>query len=715
MKNKFFTTFLFSGLLFSGVVAQNAFNCNSHEQYQKQMQQDASFKKNQEQLEQETKALIANMAMAKPAAAAPYIIPVVFHVIYTTAYGNISDAQIIDQVAILNKEFNRQQADTLLTPSAFLPVAGKFNVEFRLATLDPNGNCTNGINRVYSTLSNCSVNENDVKAVSYWPSNMYLNIWLTQSMHYSNSTDCGGGGYATFPGGAATNDGINIRGDLIGNIGTAATNSGWGNFKGRYLIHELGHWFNLRHIWGDAICGNDQVADTPPAVSSNSSCPVFPRNPFNSCGSGASGEMFTNYMDYTNGPCLNMFTAGQVTRMTAALSSSISGRNNLWSTSNLNATGTNNPYTYPVACASEPDVLPLTPIIACVDDSVLITDNSYGGSVSSRVWNFGNAGASSLSNGAVKVKYSAPGVYSFTLTNNYLSSSKTRVFSNKVYILPNVTSASYVVPFTDSFEDVNAYLNDWTVVDRDNDAVSWEITASTAYTDFNSIYIANFDNRAPTVDEIISPPYNLSAVENPTLTFMLHSARRTTTDNDQLQVFISNNCGATWNSIYFKSGSALKTILANQASSYTPAVTSADWRLEKINIQPFMATGIVHFKFAFTGGGGNNIFIDDINLDGINTTGLKSIQAPALLRVFPNPANNYLNVKWSAHSKAGGDIDVVDVLGRSCLQIKNGSALMKENTTVIDIAGLENGVYFINLRQNGQVLSTTKFVKQSAE
>src|SRR6185369_9812644 len=100
--------------------------------------------------------------------------------------------------------------------------------------------------------------------------------WITQVMHYSGTPDCVGGGYATFPGGNPLLDGINIRGDLISNIGTAATNGSWGNFKGRYLIHELGHWFNLRHIWGDATCGNDQVGDTPPAVASNSGCPLFP-------------------------------------------------------------------------------------------------------------------------------------------------------------------------------------------------------------------------------------------------------------------------------------------------------------------------------------------------------------------------------------------------------------------------------------------------------
>jgi hypothetical protein len=693
--------------------AQTPFNCFSHDVYTKQLLEDPQFKKNQEQLEIETQAFLLNQNKFKPSAAT-YIIPVVFHVVYTSPAGNISTAQIQDQINILNKEFNRLQADTALTPTAFKPFAAPFSVEFRLATKDPNGNCSNGINRVYSTLTNCSFNENDVKSVSYWPSNKYLNIWITQTMHYSGSFTCDGGGYAQFPGGSAFTDGINIRGDLISNIGTAATNSLWGNFKGRYLIHELGHWFNLRHIWGDATCGNDLVADTPPAVFSNNGCPAFPRNANNSCGSGPSGEMFTNYMDYTDGPCLNMFTAGQVARMTAAINSPVSGRSNLWSQTNLNATGTNNPYTYPVACAAVPDILPKTPMVVCVGDSVRFTDNSYGGNITSRLWDFNGEPATSLTDSLVKVKYTVPGIYSLSLTTNNSNSTKTTVFNNHVHVLDNNPPTKYIVPFEDSFENLTDFSSEWTIMNRDNNLVTWEHNTSTAFTGDNCIALNNFNNMAPTTDDVFSPAYDLSAVENPTLNFRLCYTSKTNRNYDQLQVFISKNCGLTWSSVYQKgSNNGLRTISAFQVASFTPAVGSSDWRKEQIILNPLMTNGIVRFRFTFTSGGGNNIFLDDINVDGFNTTGLKNNLANNLFRYYPNPTSNELVVKIDSKNNTISKITIQDILGREILLNENRTNNLEETSIKLNTIDLKDGIYFINVKQNNKTVYTGKFIKKS--
>lgn len=690
---------------------QNSFNCSSHEMYLKELTTNPSFKLNQQQLEQETKAYIERLSSGRPSAAT-YVIPVVFHVIYTTNAGNISDAQIVDQIAILNQEFNRQQPDTLLTPAAFKSAAAPFSVEFRLATIDPNGKCTNGINRIYNSLTNCSFAQDDIKSLSYWPSNMYLNIWITQSMHYSGSLDCSGGGYAAFPGGNALLDGINIRGDLISNIGTAATNNAWGNFKGRYLIHELGHWFNLRHIWGDATCGNDLVADTPPAEDANSGCPSFPYKPFNTCsGSSADGEMFTNYMDYTNGPCLNMFTTGQVARMTACITSAVGGRNNLWSAANLNATGVNSPYAYPVACVSNPAVLPYGTLVVCKGDSVKFTDNSYGGNSTSRNWNFPGGSASSLTDSIVKVKYSAAGIYTIGLTKNYQSSSKTETFINKVQVLENVANPNYANPFSEGFEDGSTFDADWVVVNSANDVSRWEMITSTAYSGANSAGIMNFGKSAPLTDELISPAYDLTTITSPTLTFRLHFSNVITANYDKLVVSISSTCGKAWQQLYSRSASSnLSTVTGNNASSYIPEVASEEeWRLEKINIMNSWANATVRFKFAFTSGGGNNIFIDDVNIDGVGTTGLAKNSAASQIKIFPNPAKEELQVKWQSLEKTSGHIEILDVLGRVCLSQKINE---RENEMQLNIKSLENGVYFIRITQSNATFYIKKFVKQ---
>ncbi len=129
-------------------------------------------------------------------------------------------------------------------------------------------------------------------------------------------------GYAVFPQDLATDpdmDGVVIRYEALGDMGTAGSGSFTNNDLGRTSTHEVGHWLNLYHIWGDDICGDDLIADTPTAYEANFGCPGFPYNALDSCGTDANGEMFMNYMDYVDDYCMNMFTFGQSDRMYAAL------------------------------------------------------------------------------------------------------------------------------------------------------------------------------------------------------------------------------------------------------------------------------------------------------------------------------------------------------------------------------------------------------------
>ncbi|MCE3226278.1 MAG: hypothetical protein K0S32_829 [Bacteroidetes bacterium] len=700
--------FLVAAVLIFGIKssAQNNFGCISHDVYNEQMKNDPVFRMNQQKLEKETQEFIKNYASFKPATAT-YVIPVVFHVIHTGGAGNISNAQIYDQIDILNKEFKRQQPDTALTPWAFKPLAAGFDVEFRLATLDPNGNCTNGINRIYNTLSTCSFIWDDVKALSYWPSNKYLNLWIVESMHYPGNSSCFGGGYSAFPGGPTLKDGVVMRGDLISNIGTAATNSGWGNFKGRYLIHELGHWFNLRHIWGDQTCGNDLVTDTPPAQTSNSGCPSFPHNANNSCGAGPDGEMYTNYMDYTNGPCLNMFTAGQVARMTTAINSPISGRNNLWSPSNLAATGTADPYIYPAPCVAVPEVLPYGTITACEGDSVKFTDYSYSGTSTSRQWDFFGQPASSLTDSIVKVKYSSVGVYNVALTKNYMSSSNTQTFVNKVFIIPGSVNLNYTFPFVDDIENPN-FTNEWAIVNKDINfnARTWETFTNTSYSGNTCVGINNFSNIAPAVDDLYSPIYDLSSAGTLTLSFRLHFAARTASDNDNFAVWYTKDCGKTWTNVYYKTPSALKTTTTLITSDYYPAVGGSEWRLEKINLAAHLPFNQVRFKFSFTSGGGNNIFIDDINVDGTTNVGVKENKHSQLaVDVFPNPSNENITIDFKNHSESSFEIEVTDITGKLILREQKPASYSK---IILPVKNITAGLYLLSIKKNGKPVTTKK-------
>ena len=241
-------------------------------------------------------------------------IPVVVHVVWNTNTQNISEAQIQSQIDVLNNDFRRTNIDQIMTPNIWQDIAADCEIEFCLATIDPNGSATTGITRTQTTQGSFSIMSDNVKSSSSggidpWPQDNYLNIWVC---------NLGGGllGYATPPSSWSNpNDGVVIGYNYFGTTGALSAPYN----KGRTATHEIGHWLNLEHIWGDNNCGNDQVSDTPKQQEENYGVPSFPHNP-NSCNTtNASGDMFMNYMDYTNDAVMNLFTEGQKTRMIIAI------------------------------------------------------------------------------------------------------------------------------------------------------------------------------------------------------------------------------------------------------------------------------------------------------------------------------------------------------------------------------------------------------------
>lgn len=234
-------------------------------------------------------------------------IPVVFHVLYNTEEQNISDQQLLSQLDVLNADFQRTNIDAINTPADFIDVAADASFEFCLAMRDPENNTTTGITRTNTSIDGFSLNDNRIYYDSLggkngWSRDKYLNIWISKLN--------GVLGFASFPaGGIQEKDGLVIDYEHIGTIGTAVSPF----HKGRTTTHELGHWLNLIHPWGDGNCADDFVADTPTQESENYGCPAHPSP---SCSN--QGDMFQNFMDYTNDACMNLFTEGQKERMHAA-------------------------------------------------------------------------------------------------------------------------------------------------------------------------------------------------------------------------------------------------------------------------------------------------------------------------------------------------------------------------------------------------------------
>ena len=229
-------------------------------------------------------------------------IPVVFHILYHNQGENVSDSRVQQQIEILNESFRRRNADSVKTPAVFQPVAADCGIEFYLATSDPQGRATTGIVRKYTPLDQW-MEKDDMKysermGAESWDPASYLNIWVCDIK--------GLAGYASWPGGEPTLDGVVINFKYIGKTGYS------GYEEGRVTVHEVGHWLGLKHIWGDENCGDDLVHDTPQQAFYNLGCPSGTRI---TCNNGPHGDMYMNYMDYTSDRCINLFTEGQRARM----------------------------------------------------------------------------------------------------------------------------------------------------------------------------------------------------------------------------------------------------------------------------------------------------------------------------------------------------------------------------------------------------------------
>lgn len=274
-------------------------NCYSYQVLQENMKADPELRKRMNDIESFTQKVLANPASYKLVNGVMEV-PVQVNVLWRTTAENISNAQIQSQIDVLNEDFSATNADYNNTPSIFQGVrSGDTKIKFVWTV-------ANTI-RKQTTKSSWGTRD-DMKrsnrgGINPTSPSTTLNIWVCT---------IGGGilGYAQFPGGSLATDGVVIDSKYFGRTGTATAPYG----LGRTATHEVGHYFNLRHIWGDATCGTDGVADTPTHNASNGGCPAYPH--LSTC-AGTPVEMTMNYMDYTYDACMYMFSAGQAARMQA--------------------------------------------------------------------------------------------------------------------------------------------------------------------------------------------------------------------------------------------------------------------------------------------------------------------------------------------------------------------------------------------------------------
>lgn len=626
-----------------------------------------------------------------------YTIPVVVHVVYATQADNISVRQIEDGLRVLNEDYQRLNADASQTRSIFQGVASDMQIEFKLAKKDPQGNCTDGITR---TQSSTSLSGTESAKIVKWNQERYLNIWVTR--HVSNTTpqDPGGYtlGYSFFPRtNKVSGDGVILRHDQMGTIGTASGNTS----GGRTLTHEVGHYLALHHPFSGSCTGmgganpvgllgnaaqGDYCDDTPPVSQSNFGCNFG----INSCSNDSPDlvDQIENYMDYAD--CPNMFTEDQKARVHAVLNSS-SLRGTLVSVSNHTFTGlTSPPPCTPIAMVeAEKEVV-------CTNDTVQFYDISEEGDPTSWNWSFpgGTPATSTLENPTVI--YANPGAYSVSLTVTNSAGTDNVTYTDLIHV-KNSANPFFTTTWTESFEN-GTIPQVMTAVDGGDGSTFQPYTNGGSHQNM-ALILPRANNSLGELDELISPAINTANGNDLNLFFDFAFAATANDNEDQLEVYVSRDCGDTWIRRRFYNGGRLRTV-ANTTGNFVPTA-AGDWATETINFNAYIGPNPILIKFVFENGGGNNFYIDNIRFGEGTDVSIEEYNA-ADMAIYPNPSRGQLKLSLSDLQDRDLQLSIVDLTGKNVFEMdlhSEGPSLDQELNL-----DLNSGIYLVQLRgENTQI------------
>ena len=633
-----------------------------------------------------------------------YKIPVVFHILHNNGIENISDEQVFDAISIMNRDFRRLNSDADNVQPDFQGLPSDVEIEFVLATKAPDGTCFKGITRTMSALSyqgdngnsqvNAIKNGNDVYQ-NTWAGNKYLNIFVCGDIG-------GAAGYTTKPASWSANsmtNGIWVLHDYVGSIGTADI------YSSRTLTHEAGHWLNLDHTWGSnnnpgnsSSCStDDNVTDTPNCIGVTS-CNLNANtcNSINSYWSFDVNDNVENYMDYSY--CSKMFSQGQVDRMRAALQVTTTGRKNLWQTSNLVATGaTGDLYLCKAEFTSDRTSI-------CQNDSIQLFDDSYN-LVTAWTWEITPTTGWSFTGGTDAnsenpvLFFTDAGLYTVKLTATDGSVTDEEIKSNYLNVLPDAA----VLPYWEGFEDYSNFdaTGNWEVSNPNNNN-TWVIESNTSHSGWKCAKIQNYGQPAGSIDELTSSTIDLSPIVTDgsmTLSFRYAYRKKSSSDYEYLKVFISGDCGANWAQRKTLGGNNLGSLVSS--TSWTPSQLS-DWTtVHMINVTSGYWTPNFKMQFRFEGEGGNNIFLDDINIysgapsDDL-VMGLSEDNFINGVQLFPNPSNNELNVSFDIFSNQKLSFEIYDFAG-NLIDSQNVNAIQGKNLVQYSTEKLSNGMYSLKI------------------
>lgn len=612
-------------------VHHHGYGCATDSMVQWSLLQNPHLKLHQDSLEEHTQRWVKAVTPSK--SGVKYIVPTVVHIIHddkpTTV---VSPEQVRNAIEIMTRDFLKNNSDTTNLHPSFQPIAGDAEMEFRLATRDPQGNCTNGITYTFSEQTNAG--GEGVKNLVGWPTNQYLNIWVVDRIA------SGAGAYAFYPGTAPRpeNEGIVCTNGQFGNTGL----SGSSNFAERTMTHELGHYFNLPHTWGNSNtpglatnCNlDDFVFDTPNTVgTTGQSCNL------NQVLCGTLDNV-QNYMDYSS--CGSMFTDGQVARMDAAINSAFGSRNTLWQPANLVATGTDD-QAAPCLVRPQAGMVPSRNFNICGNETVNFIGYDFAGNVDDSVSYSWLAPGSSTPAGSGKVlttTYSQEGTYDVTLIVTAANGlADTLILPQFVTVAPDsakIKSPGQFALDDPSFPQISADMDsNFTFVDQVGSSFSFVDLSNQGRLAIQS----NVGNRAFGDTMILQLPpldYGSTGVP-PFLTFDLAAAPRGPFTTDRLRVVASADCGRTWTLLREYSGSTGMDPLFTAPSAiptYTPS--ASDWQVKTILASLFRAEPYVLIRFEHIYLGGNSIYIDNISYGQVPVSLDQPLEDDQRIRLLQN-------------------------------------------------------------------------------